>query len=65
MRSLLERDLDYFGANEDYIEEMRQERMEQRRRVRNLSCTDGFCGSPTCDKCFPSWRMNYNEEDCE
>ena len=47
-----------FDFNEDHIEEMRQESYEQRRRVRNLSCTDGFCGAYDCPRCRPgSYRF--------
>ena len=51
-----------FDFNEDHTEEMRQERYEQRRRVRNLSCTDGFCGADDCPRCRPgSYRFAIND----
>ena len=53
-----------FDFNEDHIEEMRQERYEQRRRVRNLSCTDGYCGAEDCPRCRPgSYRFATEEEE--
>lgn len=48
--------------DEDYLEEMRQERIEQKRRRRNLSCTDGFCGADDCPRCRPgSYRFATEE----
>lgn len=49
--------------DEDRLEEMRRERHEMRRRVRNLSCSDGFCGAEDCARCRPgSYRFCREEE---
>ena len=61
----LKREVDGFtqrGLDEDRIEEMRQERMWQKRRRRNLSCTDGFCGAEDCPRCRPgSYRFEIED----
>ena len=66
-REFLQREAEGFarrGLDEDHIEEMRQERYEQRRRVRNLSCTDGFCGADDCQRCRPgSYRFGEDENE--
>lgn len=49
--------------DEDYIDEMRQERYEQHRRRRNLSCSDGFCGATDCQTCYPHHEWNNREEE--
>ena len=55
--------------DEDRAEEMRQERHEMRRRRRNLSCTNGYCGAEDCPKCRPgSYRFaidDYEAVDLE
>jgi hypothetical protein len=49
--------------DEDRLHEMRQEYHEMKRRRRNLSCTDGFCGAEDCPKCRPgSYRFAQDED---
>ena len=66
-REFLKREAEGFarrGLDEDTLEEMRQERHEQRRRVRNLSCSDGMCGAEDCCRCRPgSYRFSTDEEE--
>jgi hypothetical protein len=47
--------------DEDYIDEMRQEMHEMRRRRRNLSCSDGYCGADDCPRCRPG-SYQFEEE---
>jgi len=49
--------------DEDRMEEMRQEMHEMKRRRRNLSCTDGFCGAEDCPRCRPGSYMFATEEE--
>jgi hypothetical protein len=51
--------------DEDYIAEMRQEMHEMKRRRRNLSCLDGFCGADDCPKCRPGSYMFATQEEEE
>ena len=50
--------------DEDRAAEMRQERHEMRRRRRNLSCTNGYCGAEDCPRCRPG-SYRFTEEDYE
>ena len=50
--------------DEDRLHEMRQEYHEMRRRRRNLSCANGYCGADDCPKCRPgSYRFATAEDD--
>ena len=65
-RDFLQREAEGFamrGMEEDRLAEMRRERCEQRRRLRNLSCTDGMCGADDCPRCRPgSYRFSTDDE---
>jgi hypothetical protein len=50
--------------DEDYIDEMRQEMHEMRRRRRNLSCSDGYCGADDCPRCRPG-SYQFEEEEID
>ena len=49
--------------DEDRLEEMRQERHEMKRRRRNLSCSDGYCGAEDCEKCRPGTSTREEDEN--
>ena len=52
-------------CDEDREYEARQEYYEMKRRRRNLSCTDGYCGAEDCDKCRPNNRYHEMEDEDE
>lgn len=39
--------------DEDHADFLRLEAEGIARRRRERSCADGYCGSPTCDTCYP------------
>jgi hypothetical protein len=52
--------------DEDREHEIRQELHEMRRRRRNLSCSDGYCGAEDCARCRPgSYRFAIEEDEDE
>jgi hypothetical protein len=48
--------------DEDLMEELRQEQAWQRRRIRNTSCADGYCGAEDCARCRPGSYRFANED---
>ena len=54
---------EYTNMDEDDVESIRQEIMRKKRRRRNLSCTDGFCGAEDCCRCRPGSYRFLTEED--
>ena len=49
--------------DEDRLHEMRQEWHEMKRRRRNLSCANGFCGADDCEKCRPGTSTREEDEN--